>query len=142
MELQNILRRRRVEKVTGNSRSQIYNLMAQGKFPPSISIGGRAVGWIESEIEEYQKARIEERMIKLVNKLAAMLRGEVDAVALQALVDSARLCDGTSELQLAIIEAGDLLLNGDHDLAQGRLDDVLATLGKAPASVPSVGASP
>ena len=142
MELQNILPRKNVQNVTGLSRSQIYNLMAQGKFPPPIPLGGRAVGWIDSEIAEYQKARIEERMIKLVNKLAAMLRGEVDAVALQALVDSARLCDGTSELQLAIIEAGDFLLNGDHDLAQGRLDDVLATLGKAPASVPTAGTAP
>ena len=62
--LQNILRRPRVEAATGLSRSQIYLLMSLGKFPLPIPLdgnGGRAVGWLENEILDYQEARIEER---------------------------------------------------------------------------------
>ena len=61
MELQTILRRRDVQKATGISRSQIYNLMAQGDFPRPVPLGGRAVGWLESEILAWQEARIAER---------------------------------------------------------------------------------
>ena len=75
-------------------------------------------------------------------RLAAMPRGDVEVVALQALVDATMFCAGASELQLAIVEAGDFLRKGDHDLAQGRLDDALAALGKAPAPVSTAGASP
>ena len=56
-----ILRRKQVEKTTGLSRSSIYLAMKEGKFPKQISLGARAVGWIESEIEEWLSARIENR---------------------------------------------------------------------------------
>lgn len=45
-----ILRRRQVEARTGLSRSTIYERIRAGKFPPSISLGGKAVGWIEADI--------------------------------------------------------------------------------------------
>lgn len=64
--LQKILRRPRVQEVTGLSRSQIYLLMSRGKFPLPIPLdgdGGRAVGWLENEILDYQEARIEERKL-------------------------------------------------------------------------------
>lgn len=39
---------------TGYSRSSIYALIAQGKFPRMYRLsGGRAVAWKESEINEY-----------------------------------------------------------------------------------------
>jgi len=82
-----------------------------------------------------------EKLSEASARLAAMSRGEVERVCVRALVDAAMFCAGASELQLAIVEAGDFLRNGDHDLAQGRLDDALAALGKAPASVPTAGAS-
>jgi prophage regulatory protein len=60
--IQAILRRSRVEELTGLSRSTIYELMENGKFPRPISIGaGRAVGWLEDEIVQWQKARIAAR---------------------------------------------------------------------------------
>ena len=66
MELQNILRRRDVQKVTGLSRSQIYKLMSQDQFPRPIPLCGRAVGWLENEVQEWQKARIAERVTQPV----------------------------------------------------------------------------
>jgi prophage regulatory protein len=35
------------------SRSTIYQLIAQSKFPKPISLGGRAVAWLESDIDEW-----------------------------------------------------------------------------------------
>jgi prophage regulatory protein len=64
-----ILRRKQVETRTGLSRSTIYSRIANGTFPSPINLGGgRAVGWIEAEIEEWLKSRIEEsRKIKSSN---------------------------------------------------------------------------
>ena len=45
---------------TGLSRSTIYMRLDQGRFPPPVSLGGRAVGWIESEIDEWMRDRIAE----------------------------------------------------------------------------------
>ena len=88
---------------------------------------------VEISIEQMPEARA---------RLAAMPRGEVETVALRALVDAAIFCVGASELQLAIVEAGDFLRNGDHDLTQARLEDALAANVKAPASVPTAGVTP
>ena len=45
---------------TGLSRSTIYVRLEQGLFPRPVSLGGRAVGWIESEVDEWIRQRIEE----------------------------------------------------------------------------------
>ena len=45
---------------TGLSRSTIYVRLEQGRFPRPVSLGARAVGWIESEVDEWIRARIEE----------------------------------------------------------------------------------
>jgi prophage regulatory protein len=62
-QLQKILRRHEVEAITGKSRSSIYDDMARGLFPKPVRIGAGsgAVGWLESEIAEWQAARIAER---------------------------------------------------------------------------------
>lgn len=54
----NILRRKQVEVRTGLSRSTIYARIADGAFPPPIDLGGRAVGWIEDEINLWLTNRI------------------------------------------------------------------------------------
>jgi prophage regulatory protein len=51
-------------KYNGKGRSQTYADMAAGKFPKPIKLGGRAVGWLKSELEDWQKARIAERDAK------------------------------------------------------------------------------
>lgn len=55
-----ILRRRQVEARTGLTRSPIYARIKAGTFPAPISLGGgKAVGWIESEINEWISAQIQ-----------------------------------------------------------------------------------
>ena len=54
-----ILRRTQVQARTGISRSGIYQKMADGEFPKSISLGPRAVGWLESSIDRWIQSRIE-----------------------------------------------------------------------------------
>lgn len=53
-----ILRLAQVREVTGLGRSCIYQLQAQKEFPQRIKIGVRAVGWIESEVQQWVAKRI------------------------------------------------------------------------------------
>jgi len=53
-----ILRLPEVKERTGLSRSTIYQRISTGDFPKPISLGGRAVGWVEAEIEEWLQGRI------------------------------------------------------------------------------------
>jgi prophage regulatory protein len=54
-----ILRLNDVKSRTGLSRSTIYARMAEGAFPKTISLGGRAVGWVEAEINDWISARVQ-----------------------------------------------------------------------------------
>lgn len=54
-----VLRLPVVKATTGLSRSSIYQRAAEGRFPKPVSLGGRAVGWLESEIQEWLQQRIE-----------------------------------------------------------------------------------
>ncbi|WP_259053634.1 helix-turn-helix transcriptional regulator [Methylohalomonas lacus] len=56
-----ILRLPEVKARTGLSRSSIYLRVSQGLFPSPVPLGGRAVGWLESEVDEWIAARISER---------------------------------------------------------------------------------
>jgi prophage regulatory protein len=44
---------------TGLSRSTVYQRVTEGKFPSPVSLGARAVGWIEAEVEEWIARQIE-----------------------------------------------------------------------------------
>ena len=55
-----ILRLPTVKARTGLSRSTIYLRMSDGVFPKPISLGGRAVGWIESDIQSWIEQRLTE----------------------------------------------------------------------------------
>ena len=57
--MHNILRLPDVKRSTGLSRSTIYLRIAQGTFPKPVSLGGRAVGWLEAEIQEWLQRQIE-----------------------------------------------------------------------------------
>jgi prophage regulatory protein len=49
-----ILRLPAVITRVGRSRSSIYSMMADGKFPRALSLGGpRAIGWDESDIDDW-----------------------------------------------------------------------------------------
>lgn len=56
-----LLRRREVEARTGLSRSSIYARMALGTFPLAVDLGGRAVAWVENEIDGWCLERIAAR---------------------------------------------------------------------------------
>ncbi|MCM0608385.1 MAG: AlpA family transcriptional regulator [Ideonella sp. WA131b] len=52
-----ILRRPQVEQRTGLSRSTLYQYIQDGQFPRPVSLGARAVGWLESEVNAWIAAR-------------------------------------------------------------------------------------
>ena len=56
-----ILRLPAVKSRTGLSRSTIYLRVSDGTFPRPVSLGARAVGWVEAEVETWLKRRIEQR---------------------------------------------------------------------------------
>lgn len=56
-----ILRLPAVKQRVGLGRSSIYSLISKGQFPAQVTLtaDGRAVGWLESEIDEFLTKRIE-----------------------------------------------------------------------------------
>ena len=54
-----ILRLPAVKASVGLSRSTIYLRISEGTFPKPVSLGGRAVGWLQAEIDAWMKQRIE-----------------------------------------------------------------------------------
>ena len=54
-----ILRLPAVKARTGLSRSTIYLRVSEGTFPKPVSLGGRAVSWVESEIQQWLEHQIE-----------------------------------------------------------------------------------
>ncbi len=55
------LRLKEVMALTGLGRSSIYKFMEENTFPKSVSLGGRAVAWVESEIEDWMSERLSQR---------------------------------------------------------------------------------
>jgi prophage regulatory protein len=64
-----ILRRPMVQSRTGLSRSAIYLKIAEGTFPKPISLGARAVGWLDAEVEEWLSDRIKLSRASAVHSL-------------------------------------------------------------------------
>ena len=56
-----IIRLSEVLARTGLARSTVYKYIGEGFFPKPVSLGDRAVGWVESEVHDWVLARIEER---------------------------------------------------------------------------------
>jgi prophage regulatory protein len=56
-----ILRKAEVLTRTRKSETSLYRDMDAGTFPRPIKIGPRAVGWLESEVNEWLAERIAER---------------------------------------------------------------------------------
>lgn len=56
--MKKILRLRAAKDWTGLSRSTIYAMMKNGKFPQSLSLGARAIGWLESDIQAWIDSRV------------------------------------------------------------------------------------
>lgn len=58
MTTQNIIRLPQVKQRTGLSRSTIYGLIKSGLFKAPISLGARAVGWLDSDVDEFIEERV------------------------------------------------------------------------------------
>lgn len=56
-----IIRFPEVVKRTGYSRSGIALKVSRGTFPAPIPLGDRAIGWLESEIDNWIEERIKQR---------------------------------------------------------------------------------
>ena len=68
-----ILRSAQAQKLTGRPRSSFYQQISQGLLPPPIKLGARAVGWLASEIEAVNKARIQGKSDYEIKILVASL---------------------------------------------------------------------
>lgn len=62
-----IIRLKEVMDSTGLARSTIYKYISEGAFPKPVSLGERCVGWVESEVQEWIVARIEDRDLNQMN---------------------------------------------------------------------------
>lgn len=48
-----VLRMRSLIDRVGLSKSEIYRRVAAGRFPQSVKLGPKAVGWLESDIDAW-----------------------------------------------------------------------------------------
>ena len=56
-----ILRLPAVVAKTGLKQTEIYDRMAEGRFPRPVPLGIKAKGWVESELDQWIVQRIAER---------------------------------------------------------------------------------
>lgn len=56
-----ILRLAQVAEKTGLSKSTIYLRIQKGTFPKQVKLGERSVGWLQNEVDDWLKSRIEMR---------------------------------------------------------------------------------
>lgn len=56
-----LLRMRDVERRTGKSRASLYQAIQKGSFPLPITLSNRRVAWLESEVNDFVRARLIER---------------------------------------------------------------------------------
>ena len=56
-----VLRLPEVINKTGLGRTTLWRMTAEGQFPASISLGGKAIGWIEAEIDGWIEMRMSAR---------------------------------------------------------------------------------
>jgi prophage regulatory protein len=54
-----ILRLREVSARTGLARSTLYERIKAGEFPAQVSLGARAVGWLETDVDAWIAAQVE-----------------------------------------------------------------------------------
>ena len=58
-----VLRLPSVKELTGLSRSTIYLRIKKDEFPKPISLGDRAVGWLEKDIEDWLEQKIKDSQV-------------------------------------------------------------------------------
>lgn len=53
-----LIRLPQVKRLTGLGRSSIYRRIQEHRFPAPVSLGGRAVAWVEGEIRSWIERQI------------------------------------------------------------------------------------
>lgn len=66
-----IMRLRQVEETTGLKKTAIYARITEGRFPQPVNLDGKAVGWVESEIQDWLAERVAARPSKVSETPAA-----------------------------------------------------------------------
>ncbi|MGB0938159.1 MAG: AlpA family transcriptional regulator [Colwellia sp.] len=56
-----LIRMKEVISKTGLTRSRIYQYIGEDRFPASVSLGGRSVCWVESEVDKWIENVISQR---------------------------------------------------------------------------------
>ena len=56
-----LMRLPEVQRITGLSKSSIYDRIKDKHFPKSVPLGGRSVAWVESEVNEWVETQIASR---------------------------------------------------------------------------------
>lgn len=54
------IKRQEVEDITGLSCTEIYRRISEGRFPAQVTLGPKAVVWVEAEIYGWMNDRIAE----------------------------------------------------------------------------------
>nr|WP_284465595.1 AlpA family transcriptional regulator [Diaphorobacter nitroreducens] len=57
-----ILRLPAVSELTGLPRSTLYLYMSKGLFPKPIKLGARSVGWVQDEVNQWLRQKVESRI--------------------------------------------------------------------------------
>ena len=68
------------ERVGGLSKSWIYQEITEGRFPMPIKLGGRAVGWLESEVNAWLLSRVEQSRGKKAEVTLPVIQGNLQSV--------------------------------------------------------------
>ena len=56
--MEQIIKLSELKDIVGLSRSSIYRMSSEGKFPKPIKLGERSSGWLQSEVEQWIEERI------------------------------------------------------------------------------------
>lgn len=56
-----LIRLAQVMECTGLPRSTLYKFIAAGHFPKPVPLGGKAVAWVQSEIEDWILEKVAQR---------------------------------------------------------------------------------
>ena len=57
-----VLRLPAVSELTGLPRSTLYLYMSKGLFPKPIKLGIKSVGWIQEEVDQWLRQKMESRV--------------------------------------------------------------------------------
>src|SRR5262245_9337783 len=79
--MKSFLRGRAVMTRTGLSRTTIWRLVKAKKFPKPVPItdSGLAIGWVESEVDEWIQARIQQRDQQEARRAPVSIRRKAEA---------------------------------------------------------------